>query len=78
MALKASSNRNMVREAEGLANRMAMNSPLYRSRAAVAPEVAGPGLGNVAESSRNAITNQIINQLRIRGFMEPEGDQNAP
>lgn len=78
MALKSSSNRGMVREADALANRMAMNSPLYRSWAAQAPEVAGPGLGNVAESSRNAITNQLLNQLKIRGYMEPEGDPNAP
>jgi hypothetical protein len=29
------------------------------------------------EAGRNAITNQIINQLRIRGYMEPE-ETNAP
>jgi hypothetical protein len=71
-ALKQSGNRSMVRSANELADTMARNSPLYRERAAVAPMEAGPGLSNPMEASRNAITNQMLEQLRIRGFM------NAP
>ena len=61
-----------------LADQMAMRSPLYRDRAANAPVLPGAGLDNPLEGGRNAITNQIINRLRIRGYM-PEGeDANAP
>lgn len=77
MMLKRSSNQNMISEANALADRMAMNSPLYRERAANAPVVPGPGLGNFAEGSRNAVTNQLLNQLKIRGYMD-QGDPNAP
>lgn len=69
---KTAGNRAMVNSAEELANTFARNSPLYRSRVPYAPEVAGPGLGNVAESTRNAITLEMLNQLRLRGAM------NAP
>jgi hypothetical protein len=55
--------------AADLAATLAKNSPLYREAAANAPMIAGPGLGNVAESSRNAITLQLLDQLRNRGFM---------
>jgi hypothetical protein len=77
-ALKGVSNRMTRENAAHLENQMAMRSPLYRDRAASAPVLPGPGLGNTMESGRNAITNQIINQLRIRGYMDPEGDANAP
>jgi hypothetical protein len=77
-ALKGVSNRMTRENAAHLEEQMAMRSPLYRDRAANAPVLPGPGLGNTMESGRNAITNQLINQLRIRGYMEPEGDPNAP
>jgi hypothetical protein len=68
-AVKSAGNRAMVNAASELADRMAMRSPLYRERAANAPTVAGPGLGNFGESTRNAITIQMLNQLKNRGFM---------
>ena len=74
-ALKGVSNRMTRENAAHLEEQMAMRSPLYRDRAANAPVVAGPGLGNTMESGRNAITNQLINQLRIRGYMDPEAEQ---
>jgi hypothetical protein len=76
-ALKATANRMTRENAARLEEQMAMRSPLYRDRAANAPVLSGPGLGNTMEAGRNAITNQIINQLRIRGYMEPE-ETNAP
>ena len=76
--IKGIGNQMTVRHAESLADKMAMRSPLYRDRAANAPVLPGAGLSNPLEGGRNAITNQIINQLRIRGYM-PEGeDANAP
>jgi hypothetical protein len=71
-ALKGISNNMTANHASQLADRMAMRSPLYREWAAQSPVVAGPGLGNVAEGSRNAITNQVLEQLRLRGMMSPE------
>lgn len=68
-AAKTVGNRAMVRNAEELANTFAKNSPLYRSRVPYAPTVAGPGLGNFAEANRNAITVQMLNQLKQRGYM---------
>jgi hypothetical protein len=55
--------------AHQLADRMAQRSPLYRDWAAVSPTVAGPGLGNTAEATRNALTIQMLEQLRLRGVM---------
>lgn len=69
--VKGASNRAMVNEANALADRMAMNSPLYRQRAANAPTVAGPGLGNTPETVRNALTIELLNQARLRGGMVP-------
>lgn len=64
--LKAYGNRSMVNAAENLADTMAMRSPLYKARAAAAPVVAGPGLSNPAEATRNALTIEMLNQLRLR------------
>jgi hypothetical protein len=69
MLLKRNLNQGMAREADALAERMAMNSPLYRHRAAMAPEVAGPGLGNFPEATRNALTNEVLNQFRLRRIL---------
>jgi hypothetical protein len=74
-ALKGIGNRMTVNQAELLADKMAMRSPLYRERAAAAPVVAGPGLGNFAESTRNAVTNQMLNQLRLRGVMDAPAEE---
>jgi hypothetical protein len=71
-AAKGISNRMTMNHARELEGKMAMRSPLYREWAAQAPIVAGPGLNNFAESSRNAITNQVLEQLRLRGVMQPE------
>ena len=67
--MKGISNRMTVEHARQLEEKMAMRSPLYREWAAQAPVVAGPGLGNTAEATRNAITNQALEQLRLRGLM---------
>jgi hypothetical protein len=74
MALRGMTNRGTVAAAENLADTMAMRSPLYRARAANAPVVGGPGLGNLGESSRNAITIEMLNQLKQRGYMAPEAE----
>jgi len=74
-ALKGVGNQMTVRHAGELADKMAMRSPLYRDRVANAPTLPGEGLGNAYEGGRNAITNQLINQLRIRGYMDPEAEQ---
>jgi hypothetical protein len=68
-AMKGVGNRMTVAHAKELEGKMAMRSPLYREWAAQAPVVAGPGLGNTAEATRNAITNQALEQLRLRGLM---------
>jgi hypothetical protein len=68
-AIKGIGNRMTVNSAERLADKMAMRSPLYSEWAAASPVVAGPGLGNAPESIRNAITNQMLEQLRLRGVM---------
>lgn len=65
-AVKSAGNRAMINSAERLADTVAMRSPLYRERAANAPMVAGPGLSNKAESARNALTVEMLNQLRMR------------
>jgi hypothetical protein len=70
-AIKNASNRAMANEANALADRMAMNSPLYRERVANAPTVAGPGLSNTKEAVRNAATIELLNQARLRGGMAP-------
>ena len=67
---KGISNRMTVQHAEQLADKMAMRSPLYREWSANAPVVAGPGLSNTAEATRNAVTNQMLEQLRLRGLMQ--------
>ena len=68
-AAKGIGNRMTVSHAEQLADKMAMRSPLYRDRVANAPVIAGPGLGNTAEATRNAITIEMLNQLKQRGYM---------
>jgi hypothetical protein len=68
-ALKGMGNRMTVNHARELEGVMAQRSPLYREWAAASPMVAGPGLGNTPESIRNAITNQMLEQLRLRGVM---------
>lgn len=65
-------NRAKMTAAEDLADTMAMRSPLYRQRAANAPVVAGPGLGNISEATRNALTIEMLNQLRLRGGLYGE------
>jgi hypothetical protein len=77
-ALKSADNRAMVAKANELADTFAKNSPLYRSRAANAPTVEGPGLGNFAESNRNAITMQMLNQLKLRGYLGDPTNQEQP
>jgi hypothetical protein len=77
-ALKSADNRAMVAKANELADTFAKNSPLYRSRAANAPTVEGPGLGNFAESNRNAITMQLLNQLKLRGYLSDPTNQEQP
>jgi hypothetical protein len=74
-AIKSAGNRAMVRGADELADNFARNSPLYRSRAANAPMVAGPGLGNTAESTRNALTIEMMNQLKLRGYLGDPQEQ---
>jgi hypothetical protein len=68
-AIKGIGNRMTADSAHQLADRMAQRSPLYREWAAVSPTVAGPGLGNTAEAARNALTLQMLEQLRLRGVM---------
>jgi hypothetical protein len=77
-ALKSADNRAMVNKANELADTFAKNSPLYRSRAANAPMVAGPGLGNFAESNRNAVTMQLLNQLKTRGYLGDPTQEEQP
>lgn len=73
--LKSAANRSMVNAAQGLETTAAMRSPLYRERAANAPVVAGSGLGNFPEATRNAITNQILEQARLRGLMQAPNEE---
>jgi hypothetical protein len=68
-AIKGIGNRMTVDSAERLADKMARRSPLYREWAAQSPTVAGPGLGNTPEAIRNALTLQMLEQLRLRGVM---------
>lgn len=75
-ALKGVGNRMTAESARELADKMAMRSPLYRDRAANAPVLPGPGLNDFAEGSRNAVTNQLLNQLKIRGALEPADGEN--
>ena len=72
--MKGLGNHMTVSHAEQLADKMAMRSPLYRDRAANAPVVAGPGLGNTAEATRNALTIEMLNQLKLRGYM-PQAEE---
>ena len=74
-AIKTAGNRAMVNAANNLADSFAMNSPLYRSRAANAPVVAGPGLSNKGEATRNAATLEILDQLRKRGYMNSQPEE---
>jgi len=68
-AIKGIGNRMTVNSAERLADRMAQRSPLYSEWAAQSPIVAGPGLGDTPEAIRNALTLQMLEQLRLRGAM---------